>query len=46
LFFDDGFKEKSRIYIYNLQTNTISDSVIISGGCGLKNIPLIPNYEA
>ena len=46
LLFDDGFKEKSRLYIYNIQTNTISDSVIISGGCGLKNIPLIPNYEA
>lgn len=46
LLFDDGFKEKSRVYIYNINTNAISDSIIIRGGCGLKNIPLIPNYEA
>jgi hypothetical protein len=46
LLFDDGFKEKSRVYIYNINTNAISDSIIIRGGCGLKNIPLIPDYES
>jgi hypothetical protein len=44
--FDYGFKEKSKIFIYNFQSNTLTDSISVSGGCGLKNIPTIPDYEA
>jgi len=46
LLFDDGFKEKSKIFIYNLQSNMITDSINVTGGCGLRNIPTIPDYEA
>lgn len=46
LLFDDGFKNKSKIFIYNLSLERTIDSIKISGGCGLKNIPLIPDYEA
>lgn len=46
LLFDDGFGDKSKIFIYNLSSGQTIDSIKISGGCGLKNIPLIPNYEA
>lgn len=46
LFFDDGFHEKSKILIYNISTGHISDTLKISGGCGLRFIPFIPNYEA
>ncbi len=46
LIFDDGFKEKSKIFIYNFKSQNITDSVSVTGGCGLRNIPSIPNYEA
>lgn len=46
LIFDDGFKEKSKIFIYNLKSHKITDSISVTGGCGLKNIPFIPDYEA
>lgn len=46
LIFDDGFKEKSKIFIYNFKPQKITDSISVTGGCGLKNIPSIPNYEA
>ena len=46
LIFDNGFKEKSQILIYNFHSDTVTDSISVSGGCGLKNIPTIPDYEA
>lgn len=46
LIFDDGFKERSRLLIYNFNSDQMIDSIKISGGCGLKNIPRIPDYGA
>lgn len=46
LIFDDGFEEKSKIFIYNFKSQKITDSISVTGGCGLKNIPSIPDYEA
>jgi len=46
LLFDDGFGDKSRIFIYNFRTDQMIDSIKISGGCGLKKIPMIPDYSA
>ena len=46
LLYDDGFKDKSTIIIYNLHTDHAADSIKILGGCGIRNIPLIPDYEA
>lgn len=46
LLYDDGFKDKSLIIIYDLQAGEAADSIMISGGCGIRNIPLIPDYEA
>lgn len=45
LFFDDGFGKKSRIYVYNLMTDKIIDTISISGGCGIKNIPYFPKFN-
>ena len=44
--FDDGFKQKSKIFIYNLRSDRLTDSIKVSGGCGLKSIPAIPDYGA
>lgn len=46
LFFDDGFNEKSKIFIYDLRLEQIIETIIIKGGCGLQNIPAIPDYGA
>lgn len=46
LLFDEGFGEKSMIRIYNPETNKIIHEIKINGGCGLTNIPQIPDYEA
>jgi hypothetical protein len=46
LIYDDGFKDKSEIIIYDLSTHKELDRIKINGGCGIKNIPLIPDYEA
>lgn len=46
LLFDDGFKAKSKLYIYNFRSGQMIDTVKIMGGCGLKNIPTIPDYGA
>jgi len=46
MIFDDGFKERSKLVIYNFRSGQMIDSVKISGGCGLKNIPRIPDYGA
>ena len=44
--FDSDFGNKAKIFIHSLITNIIKDSLKVSGGCGLRNIPLIPDYEA
>lgn len=46
LFFDDGFSESSVINCYNIKTNEFQEVLSIKGGCGLRNIPLIPDYDA
>ena len=46
LIFDDGFNVRSQLIIFNFRSGQIIDSVNISGGCGLKNIPMIPDYGA
>jgi hypothetical protein len=46
LIFDDGLKNKAKIFIYNFYLGQMIDSIKISGGCGLKNIPTIPDYGA
>ncbi len=45
LLFDDGFAENSSINIFNLNTFKSYDSINIKKGCGLKNIPRIPDYN-
>ena len=45
LVFDDGFERSSRIIIYNLKNKKIYDEIKTEGGCGLRNIPQIPDYE-
>ncbi|HEX2963970.1 MAG TPA: SPOR domain-containing protein [Ignavibacteriales bacterium] len=44
IFFDDGFKEKSQIIVYDYRNNRIIDTVAIAGGCGIRNIPYIPDF--
>lgn len=46
LFFDTGFKENSMIIIYDLNNSSPVDTIKIRGGCGLENIPKIPDYSA
>jgi hypothetical protein len=46
IMFDDGFKEQAKILIYDFNTGQMIDSIKISGGCGMKNVPTIPDYGA
>jgi hypothetical protein len=46
LMFDVGFDLNSRIWIYDFKSSTMIDSIKMTGGCGMQNIPQIPNYEA
>ncbi|MEO8399782.1 MAG: hypothetical protein ABI550_08230 [Ignavibacteriaceae bacterium] len=46
LIFDDGFQNSSRIIIYNLNSMKLIDTIKITGGCGLENIPELPDYSA
>ncbi len=46
LIFDNGFGKKSSIKIFNLHTLKMIDSIHIKGGCGITNIPTIPDYSA
>lgn len=46
LIFDTGFKNDSKIIIYNFRKNKILDTIKINEGCGIKNIPLIPDFSA
>jgi hypothetical protein len=44
LIFDDGFGKDSFIIIYNLETRKTFAEIKIKDGCGLRNIPKIPDY--
>jgi len=44
LVFDNGFHKDSHIVIYNLKTRKIFSEIKIQDGCGLRNIPQIPDY--
>ncbi|MCL5030287.1 MAG: hypothetical protein M1480_14845 [Bacteroidetes bacterium] len=46
LIFDDGFGKNSSIQIYNYKTLEPVQSIKIKGGCGLRNVPQIPDYSA
>ncbi len=45
LYFDNDFGRFSKIYVYNLSGKKMYDTVIVKGGCGLQNIPVIPDFE-
>ncbi|MCU7493947.1 MAG: SPOR domain-containing protein [Ignavibacteria bacterium] len=44
LLFDDDFSEKSHIIVYDYRNNRLIDTVAIDGGCGIRNIPYIPDF--
>jgi hypothetical protein len=46
LIFDNGFRENSRVDIFNLKKMNQFDEIKIKRGCGLRNIPEIPNYRS
>ena len=46
LIFDDGFGNKSSINVFNLNNLQIIKNIRIQGGCGIRNIPTIPDYSA
>lgn len=46
LFYDDGFGSNSKISILDLNKNEVIEIIEIKGGCGIKSIPQIPNYDA
>lgn len=46
LFYDDGFGSNSNISILDLNKNEVINKIEVQGGCGIKSIPKIPNYDA
>ncbi len=46
LIFDDGFSNNSSIKIYDYKKQKLLDTIEINGGCGLRNIPQLPDYSA
>lgn len=46
LIFDDGFEKNSEIKIYDFVNGKIIKEIKINGGCGLENIPRLPDYSA
>ncbi len=46
LIFDDGFDKNSSIKIFNFNSTEMRDTIKITNGCGLKNIPELPDYSA
>ena len=46
LIFDDNFGNNSVIKIFSLKTFKLTNTIRIPGGCGLRNIPAIPDYSA
>jgi hypothetical protein len=45
IIFDTGFGDHSKIIIYNYEKQKTVEEIKIDGGCGLKNIPQIPDYS-
>jgi hypothetical protein len=46
IIFDNGFKEKSEIMIYNYINDETVKKINIEGGCGLENIPAISDFNS
>ncbi len=46
LIFDDGFEKNSEIMIYDFDSNKLIKEIKMEGGCGLENIPQIPDFSA
>lgn len=46
LIFDDGFGGNSLIKIYDYNNLKLLKTITVKGGCGLRNIPVIPDYSA
>lgn len=46
LIFDDGFSNNSTIKIYDYNSQKLLKTIKVKGGCGLRNIPVIPDYSA
>lgn len=46
LIFDDGFGNNSSLKIYDYNTLKLLKVINVKGGCGLRNIPVIPDYSA
>lgn len=46
LIFDTGFGKKSEIMIYDFVNKKLIKEIKIEGGCGLENIPQIPDFSA
>lgn len=44
LFFDSGFENSSQIIVYNYKENNSIDTITLKGGCGIRNIPYIPDF--
>lgn len=45
LIFDNGFGKQAELVIYNINTDKVINNIIISGGCGLKNIPGLSTFK-
>jgi|YelNatPaOPRAMG01_1025707.scaffolds.fasta_scaffold00415_16 hypothetical protein len=45
LIFDDGFDSNSNITIFNYKKLNLTGRIEVNGGCGLRNIPTIPDYK-
>ena len=45
LIFDSGFGEKSSITIFNYRTLKVYYTIKLRSGCGLRNIPELPDYS-
>jgi hypothetical protein len=46
LIFDNGFKEKSSITIINYRTLKVYEVIKLRSGCGLRDIPELPDLKA
>jgi len=45
LYFDNDFGRFSKIYVYDLPGKKMLDTISVKGGCGLQNLPAVPNFE-
>lgn len=46
LIFDNGFRQKSSITIFNYRTLKVYDVIKLKSGCGLRGIPELPDLKA